>query len=167
MTSSTLAHPNTKYLTINAVLNPARERPQEPTTDLGWPSDLHKQLSHVHAFHKTQRNTEGVSSFSACVDHRNARRSLRDTSFSAYRKYLHEEVAFITYHRQYLSLDWDEVLRRFNQRFKSRRRPGFKGIQSVFYRHQKRHTKKDLWSRKDNLVVEEVGDSGTPKPRFC
>ncbi|OKP10253.1 hypothetical protein PENSUB_4338 [Penicillium subrubescens] len=141
MTSSASAHPNTKYLKINAVLNPARDWPQKPTTDLEWPSGMHKQLSHVHTFHKTQRTSEGVPSFSARVEHRNTRRSLRDTSFSAYRKYLDEEVMFITYHRQYLSLDWDEVLRRFNQRFTSRRRPGFKGIQSVFYRYRRRQIK--------------------------
>jgi hypothetical protein len=156
MSSSTSAHPNTKYLKINALLNPAKKRPSTTTPDRNGPSGTsHTWPFHIHVFHQAQQPAEVVPSFSANVDRRKARHSLRNTSLSAYRKYYDEEIRFIWYHRQHLSLDWDEVLRRFNQQFPNRQRPGSQGIQSVFYRCIRRQIENHPRSRTYNSSFQE------------
>lgn len=44
---------------------------------------------------------------------------------------------FIWYHRIDLGFDWNEICRRFNSQFPSRRRRGFQGIRCKFYRFLK------------------------------
>lgn len=156
MTLNPAAHPNTKYLKINAILNPANKRPPTIYPDGNEPPGTsHIRPLRLHYFHQAPHPVESVLSFFTNVDRRKARHSRRNSSFSAYRKYCDEEIRFIWYHRQHLSLDWDEILRRFNQQFPNRQRHGPQGIQSVCYRYLRRQIENHPRSRTYNSFLDE------------